>query len=164
MRSHRVEHDWATELIVEDILPLFIVEYDIIYGFVICGLCYVQEDSFFAQILEFFFKLCYSVTQSCPTLCDPVDCMQHARPPCPLPSPRVCPSSCPLHRSCHPAISASNALFSSALNLSQYQARFQWVTASSDQNTGTSASTSVLPMRIHGWFPLTLIGLISLLP
>ena len=51
--------------------------------------------------------------------------LQHSRPLCPLPSPRVCPSSCPLHRSCHPAISTSDALFSSALKLSQHQVLFQ---------------------------------------
>ena len=31
--------------------------------------------------------------------------LQCARPPCPSPSPKVCPSSCPLHQKCHPAIS-----------------------------------------------------------
>ena len=38
--------------------------------------------------------------------------LQHSRPPCPSPSPEVCPSSCPLHQWCHPAISCSDALFS----------------------------------------------------
>ena len=38
--------------------------------------------------------------------------LQHARPLCPLTSPKVCPSSCPLHRTCHPAISSSDTLFS----------------------------------------------------
>jgi len=47
---------------------------------------------------------CHSVTQS--------DLMQHARPPCPSPSPRVCPSSCLLHRWCHLAILSSGTLFS----------------------------------------------------
>ena len=51
-----------------------------------------------------------SIAESCPTLCDPMD--QHARPPCPSPSPKVCPSSCPLHRWCHPATSSSEAHFS----------------------------------------------------
>ena len=31
--------------------------------------------------------------------------LQRARPPCPSPSPKVCPGSCPLHQKCHPAIS-----------------------------------------------------------
>ena len=43
-------------------------------------------------------------TQSCPTLCDP---MQHARLPCPSPSPGVCSKSCPLSQWCDPIISFS---------------------------------------------------------
>ena len=38
--------------------------------------------------------------------------LQHTRPPCPEPSLKVCPSSCPLHQWCHPAFSSSDALFS----------------------------------------------------
>ena len=38
--------------------------------------------------------------------------LQHTRPPCSSLSPEICPSSCPLHWWCHPAISSSNALFS----------------------------------------------------
>ena len=41
--------------------------------------------------------------------------LQHARPPCPLPTPRVHPNSCPLSRWCHPAISVSVVPFSSCL-------------------------------------------------
>ena len=41
--------------------------------------------------------------------------LQHARPPCPSPSPGVCPNSCPLHWWCHSAISSSVILFSSSL-------------------------------------------------
>ena len=55
---------------------------------------------------------CCSVAQSCPTLCN---CVQHARPPCSSPSPRVCPSSCSLHWWSHPAISSSYAPFSFCL-------------------------------------------------
>ena len=38
--------------------------------------------------------------------------LQYAKLPCPSPSPRVCPSSCPLHQYCHPTISSPDALFS----------------------------------------------------
>ena len=48
-----------------------------------------------------------------------------------------------------------------ALNLSQHQSLLQWV-GSSHQSVGASASASVLPMNIQGWFPLGLTGLISL--
>ena len=90
--------------------------------------------------------------------------LQHARPPCPSPSPKVCPSLCLLHQSCHPAISSSDDLLPfcpqsfSASGTSPMNQLF----ASNDSNTGASASTSVLPM-IQGWFPLRLAGLISLL-
>ena len=50
---------------------------------------------------------CCSVPQLCLTLFDPMVC----RPFCPSPSPKVCPSSCPLHQWCHPAISSSDTLF-----------------------------------------------------
>ena len=41
--------------------------------------------------------------------------LQHARPPCPSPSPRVCPSSCPLNQWCYPTISSSTTHFSFCL-------------------------------------------------
>ena len=48
-----------------------------------------------------------SVTRSCLTLCDPHE-PQHARPPCPSPTPRVHPKPCPSSWWCHPTISSSN--------------------------------------------------------
>ena len=54
--------------------------------------------------------------------------LQQARLPCPSPSPRVCPSSCPLHQWCHPVTSLPLMPTSpSALDLSQHQRLFQWV-------------------------------------
>ena len=52
-----------------------------------------------------------------------------------------------------------------ALNLSQHEDLFQWVSSSHQvgQSTGVPASAWVLPMNIQGWFPLELMGLISLL-
>ena len=47
--------------------------------------------------------------------------LQHARPPCPSPTPGVHPNSCPLSRWCHPTISSSVVPSPSALNLSQHQ-------------------------------------------
>ena len=92
--------------------------------------------------------------------------LQHARLPSPSPSPEVCSSSCPLHWWCHPTISSSVILFSfcpqsfpasGTLPMSR-------LFTSSDQNTGASASASVLPMSIQGWFPLRWIGLIYCCP
>ena len=91
--------------------------------------------------------------------------LQHARPPCPSPSPRVCPSSCPLHQWCHPAMSSSEALFSFcplSFPASQTFAMSR-LFASDDKNTRTSAQISVLPVNIRGWCLLRLTDLISLL-
>ena len=89
--------------------------------------------------------------------------LQHTRPPCPLLSPRVCPSSCPLHWWCHPAISSSDALFSFCPQSFLESGTFPMsqLIVPGDQNT--SASASFIPKSIHGWFPLRLAGLISLL-
>ena len=90
--------------------------------------------------------------------------LQHDRPPCPSPSPKICPSSYPLHWWFHPAISSSDALFSFCPQSFVAPGTFPMnhLFALDDQNTGASASASVLPM-IQGWFPLRLAGLISLL-
>ena len=50
-----------------------------------------------------------------------------------------------------------------ALNLSQHQGLFQWLTLGG-QSIGATASASLLPMSSQGWFPLGLTALISLLP
>ena len=91
--------------------------------------------------------------------------LQQARPPCPSASPGVCPSSCPLHQWCQPAISSSDALFSFCRWSFPASVTFpmRQVFAPDDQNTGASVSASVLPIGIQGWFPLRLTGLISLL-
>ena len=56
--------------------------------------------------------------------------LQHARPPCPLPTPRAYSNSCPLSRWCHPAISSSSSPSPPALKLSQHQSLFKWVSSS----------------------------------
>ena len=89
--------------------------------------------------------------------------MQHARLPCPSPSPRACSNSCPVSRWCHPTISSSVALFSSCPQFFPASGPFPMsqLFASGGQSIGVSASTSVLSMTIQGWFPLRLTGLIS---
>ena len=67
----------------------------------------------FCQMLEQCNSVFSSVAQSCPTLW-PHE-RQHARPPCPSPTPRVHPRPCPLSRWCHPTISSSVIPFSSCL-------------------------------------------------
>ena len=107
---------------------------------------------------------CYcSVAQSCPTLCDPMDCSTTSLPvPHHLP---VCPSSCSLHWWCHPAVLSSDALFSFCPQSFPASGTFPMSQqfTSDDQKTGASASASVLPVSSQCWFPLRLTGLISLL-
>ena len=83
---------------------------------------------------------CCSVTQSCPTLWPRG--LQHARPPCPSPSPRVHPRSCSLHWWCRPAISSPDPLFSFCSQSFPASGTFPMshLFTSEDQNTGASAS------------------------
>ena len=91
--------------------------------------------------------------------------LQHARPPCPSPTPETCSSSSPLSWWCHPTISSSVVPFSSCLQSFPASGSFPRTEffTSDGQSIGASASASVLPMNIQDWFPLRLTGLISLL-
>ena len=82
--------------------------------------------------------------------------LQHARLPCPSPSPGVCSNSCPLSRWCHPTISTSAIPFSSCLPSFPASGSFPMsrLFASGGRSIGASTSASVLPMNIQGWFPL----------
>ena len=89
---------------------------------------------------------------------------QHARPPCPSPTPRVHPNPCPLSQWCHPAISSSVLPFSSCPQSFPASGFFQMsqLSTSGGPSTGVSASTSVLPMNTQDWSPLGWTGWISL--
>ena len=90
--------------------------------------------------------------------------LQHARLPCPSPTPRACSNWCPSSQWWHPTISSSVVPFSSCLQsfpaLGSFP-RSQFFT-SGGQRIGVSASASVLPMNIQDWFPLGFTGLIFL--
>ena len=90
--------------------------------------------------------------------------LQHTRPPCPSPTPRVYPNSCPLSQYCHPTISSSVILFSSHLQSFPASESFQisQLFASGGQSIGVSASTSVIPMNTQDWCPFGWTGWISL--
>ena len=90
--------------------------------------------------------------------------LQHARPPCPSPTPRVYPNPCPSSQWCHPTISSSVIPFSSHLQSFPASGSFQMcqLFSSGGQSIGASVSTSVFVMNIQDWFPLQLTGLISL--
>ena len=108
--------------------------------------------------LAFSFLRCRSVTSR-----DQLFGLQHARLPCPSPSPGVCSNSCPLSRWCHPIISSSVAPFSSCPQPFPASEAFPMsrLFASGGQVIGASASAAVLPVKIQGWFPLGVTGLIN---
>jgi len=89
---------------------------------------------------------------------------QHARPPCPSPTPRVYPNSCPLSRWCHPTVSSSVVPFSSCPQSFPASGSFQMsqLFTSGGHSIGFSASTSVLPMNTQDSSPLRWTGWISL--
>ena len=90
--------------------------------------------------------------------------LQHARPPCPSPTPGAYPNPCPLSQWCHPAISSSVIPFSSypqsfpALGSSPMSQLF----TSGGLRIGISVSTSGLPMNTQDWSPSGWTGCISL--
>ena len=100
-----------------------------------------------------------SVTQSCLTLCAPMDGSMPSSP-----TSGAYSNSCPLHRWCHPTISSPVVPFSSCLQSFPASGSFQMskLFASGGQSTGVSVSASVLPMNIQDWFHLGWTGWISL--
>ena len=90
---------------------------------------------------------------------------QHARPPCPSPTPGVYSDSCPLSWWCHPTISSSVIPFSSHLQSFPASGSFQMSQffTSGGQSIGVSTSASVLSINIQGRFSLGWTGWTSLL-
>ena len=89
--------------------------------------------------------------------------LHHARLRCPSLSHGVCSNSCPLSWWCHPTISSSATLFSCLQSfLASGSFPMSWLFTSGDQAIRASASASIIPVNIQGWFPLGLTGFISL--
>jgi len=88
--------------------------------------------------------------------------LQHARLPCPSPSPGACSNSCPLNQWYHPNISSSVIPFSSWPQSFPASGSFPMSQLFTSGGQSIGASTSVLPMNIQDWFPLGLTCLISL--
>ena len=107
---------------------------------------------------------CFSVTQSCLTLCDPMNCSMPG-----LSVPDDHPQFAQVHDHCISdaiqAISSSDILFSFCPQSFPASRIFpvNQLFPSDDQNTGASTSASVFPTSIQDWFPLSLTSLISLL-
>ena len=119
----------------------------------------ISVSAFEAAIISSQFS---SITQSCLTLCDTMDCSMPGFPP--TPTTGACSNSCPSSWWCHPTISSFVIPCSSYLQSFPASGSFQisQFFTSGGQSIGVSASASVLPMNIQGWFPLGLTGLISL--
>ena len=107
------------------------------------------------------FRQLSSVLFSCSVMSDSLQThgLQHTRPPCPSPAPRVYSNSCLVSCWCHPTIPFSSCPQSfpesGSFPISQFF-------ASGGQSIGVSASGPVLPMNIQDWFPLGWTGWISL--
>jgi len=90
--------------------------------------------------------------------------LQHARLPCPSPTPGAYSNLCPSNQWCHPTISSAVVPFTS--NLQSFPASLSFPMnqffVSGGQSIGVSASASVLPMNIQDWFPIGWTGWISL--
>ena len=106
-----------------------------------------------------------SVQSSCSVVSDCLQPhgLQHSRPPCPSPAPRVYSNLCPLSQWFHPTISSSVIPFS-LLQSFPASGSFQisQLFTLGGQSIGDSASVSVLPVNIQDWFPLGWTGWISL--
>ena len=89
---------------------------------------------------------------------------QHARPPCPSPTPRVHSDSRPLSQWCPPAISSSVVPFSSCPQSLPASESFPMTQlfASGGHSSGVSALASFLPKNTQGWSTLGWTGWISL--
>ena len=102
-----------------------------------------------------------SVAQSCPPLCNPMNC---STPGLPVHHqlPELAQTSCPLSRWCHPTISFSIIPFSSHLQSFPGSGSFPRSQFFTSGGQSIGASASVPPMNIQGWFPLGLTGFIFL--
>ena len=138
-----------------------VIKWNVFRGFTVCFfivICdgYVNKNR--NKCVQFS-----SVTQSCPTLCNPMDCSTQG-----YPVHHQLPESTQTHvhwvgdaiQPFHPQSSPSPPAF----NLSQHQGLFKWISffASGGQSVGVSASASVLPTNIRDWFTSGWTGWISL--
>jgi len=125
-----------------------------------CPQSFPASGSF--QISWFFASVQFSRSIMSNTL--PSHELQHARPPCPSPTPRVHPNPCPSSQWCHPATSSFVVPFSSCPQSFPASGSFPMsqLFTSGGQNIGVSASVSVLPMNTQDQSPLGWTGWISL--
>ena len=130
MGSHRVGHDWSDLVVVVVAFYLVTMIYMFPSSFSLSrGPIYIPQK--FITSTESSYAIS-SVQFSCSVVSDslwPRE-LQHARPPCPSPTPGVYSNSCPLSRWCHPTSHPLSSPSPPAFNLSQHQGLFQWVSSS----------------------------------
>ena len=138
-------------------LSVFTIENNVCCMLIIYGLYYVEVGSFYDYFLNQFSHSVVSESLW------PHE-SQHARLPCPSPTPRVYSNSCPSSKWCHPTISSSVIPFSSCLQSLPASESFpvSQLFAWGSQSTGVSALASVLPVNTQDWSPLGWTGWISL--
>ena len=136
-----------------------ILDSSFIFSYILTFRCYWY---FLLNILQFIQFSPSVVSDSCGSLW-PHE-LQHTRTPCPSPTPRVYPNSCPLSWWCHPTISSSVVPFSSCPQSLPASGSFPMsqLFASGGQSIGASASAPVIPMNTQDWSPLGWTGWISL--
>ena len=138
----------------------FWYSYHDFFFFLLTYLWYIKVD-LHKRWANFSFQFSYSVVSDS---LRPQE-SQHARPPCPSPTPGVYSNSCPSSWWCHPAISSSHLIpFSSCPQSLPASGSFPMsqLFAWGGQSIGVSAFASVLPMNIQDWSPLEWTGWISL--
>ena len=127
------------------------------------GVCQDLEGPKRQRFLCFcFFVQFSSVVQSCPTLCDPMNC---SMPGLPVHHQLSEPTQTHVHwvsQWCHPTISSSVVPFSSCPQSFPASGSYPMSQFLASEGQSTGASASVLPRNIQDWFPLGLIGWISL--
>ena len=127
---------------------------------------YIPEQSYYIYCKDLISKMFSSVQFSCSVVSDSLRPheSQHARLPCPSPTPRDYQNSCPSSQWCHLAISSSVSPFSSCPKSLPASGSFPMsqLFAWGGQSTEVSASASVLPKNTQNWSPLGWTGWISL--
>ena len=134
------------------------------YTLIMSFISLLYADSYPAHSSQSFLNLFSSIQSlSRVRLFEPHE-MQHARPPCPSPTPAVHPNSCPLSWWCQPAISSSVIPYSSCPQSLPASGSFlmSQLFAWGGQSTGVSALASFLPKNTQGWSLLEWTGWISL--
>ena len=126
--------------------------------------CWIFTSIMSSAAVSYLFTIQFNSVQSLSRIWLRPHGLQHARLPCPSPTPGAYSNSCPLCWWCHPIISSSVISFSSYPKSFPASGSFpkSWFFISGGHSIGVSALASVLPMNIQDWIPLGLTGWIYL--